>query len=152
MNQRGILTWPCPLYARWCCAYVLFLFSRIREARAEDEITAGAGGGSGMPGSHRPAALSGSARGPPRMSPTEVAASLTEWVFGDEEGAEREAFKVFVHEAAAEYGIRGSTLGGSADVGTLVTNLFSRFPDGDKALGSHRASCRDWIASVRREH
>lgn len=30
------------------------------------------------------------------MTPTEVAASLTEWVFGDEEGAERETFKVFV--------------------------------------------------------
>lgn len=85
------------------------------------------------------------------MTPTEVGASLTEWVFGDEQGVEREAFQVFVHEAATKFGIRGSTLGGSADVSTLVTNLFSRFPEGDKALGSHRASSRDWISSFRGE-
>lgn len=145
-----ILTRPCPL----TCASVLcpwcLSFPWVRDARAADETTAGDGGGSGMAGSHRPAALSGPFPGPPRMTPAEVAASLTEWVFGDEEGAEREAFKVFVQQAAAEFGIRGSTLGGSADVDNLVANLFSRFSETDKSLASHRASCRDWIASLRK--
>jgi len=76
---------------------------------------------------------------------------LTEWVFAEETGSERAEFMSLVEAAATEFGIRGSTLGGSADVEELVTHLLSHFAATNKALGCHKASCRDWIASLRPE-
>jgi len=87
--------------------------------------------------------------GPPRLAPSQVAGSLTEWVFADETGSERAEFLSLVEAAATELGIRGSTLGGSADVEELVTHLFSHFAATNKALGCDKASCRDWTASLR---
>jgi len=73
---------------------------------------------------------------------------LTAWVFTIETGTERADFLSIVEEAATEFGIRGSTLGGSADVEELVTHLFSHFAATKKAFGRHKASFRDWIASL----
>jgi len=88
--------------------------------------------------------------GPSRMAPCQGAGSLTEWVFADETGAERAEFMSLVGAAATEFWIRGPTLGGSADAEELVTHHSSRFPASNEALGSHKASCRDWTASLRR--
>jgi len=88
--------------------------------------------------------------GPPRTAPGQVAGFLTEWVLADETGAERAEFMSLVEDAATEFGIRGSTLGGSADAEELVPHFFSRFSASYKALESHKAHCRDWIVSPRR--
>lgn len=89
--------------------------------------------------------------GSPRPAPCQVAGSLTEWVFAGETGDERTEFLslVEIESAAAEIGIRVSTLGGSADAEQLVTTLFSGFSATRKALGFYKASCRYWISSLR---
>jgi len=84
------------------------------------------------------------------MAPCLVAGSLTEWVFADERGAKRAEFLSLVEAAATEFWIRGSTLGGLADAEELVIHLFSGIPASNKALESHKARFRDWIASLRR--
>lgn len=65
-------------------------------------------------------------------------------MFRDEQGAELDAV---VHEAATEFGIRGSKLGGSADESTLMTNLFSRFVKGITPRGLTARAAGTWIAS-----
>jgi len=62
--------------------------------------------------------------GPPRLAPSQVVGSLTKWVFADEPGSKRAEYVSLVQAAATEFGIRGSTLGGSAEVEELVTHIF----------------------------
>jgi len=83
------------------------------------------------------------------MTPAQVATALTHHIHGDETGDEREAFLSKVAEGATAYGVRGSTVSGTAGVDTLVENLFSSFAKDDNTLASHQASCRDWLQSVR---
>jgi len=83
------------------------------------------------------------------MTPAQVATALTHHIYGDETGDEREAFLNKVAEGATAYGVRGSTVSGTAGVDTLVEHLFSSFAKEDKTLASHQASCRDWLQSVR---
>jgi len=83
------------------------------------------------------------------MTPAQVTTALTHHIYGDEIGDEREAFLNKVAEGATAYGVRGSTVSGTAGVDTLVENLFSSFAKEDKTLASHQASCRDWLQSVR---
>jgi len=54
-----------------------------------------------------------------------------------------------VEEGATAYGVRGSTVIGTAGVDTLVEHVFSSFTKEDKTLASHQASCRSWVQSVR---
>lgn len=88
-------------------------------------------------------------RAPLRLSPAQAAAALTELVLGDEGGEERALFLSRVEGSAREYGVRGSTLGGSASIDTLVGQLLSGFDPDDKVLASHQATCRDWVLSLR---
>ena len=83
------------------------------------------------------------------MTPTQVATALTHHIFGDETGEERVNFLSKVEEGATAYGVRGSTVSGTAGIDTLVEHLFSSFAKEDKTLASHQASCRDWLQSVR---
>ena len=83
------------------------------------------------------------------MTPAQVATALTHHVYGDETGDEKEALLNKMAEGATAYGVRGSTVSGTAGVDTLVENLFSSFAKEDKTLASHQASCRDWLQSVR---
>jgi len=84
-----------------------------------------------------------------QLSPAEVAAALTEHLFGDEEGEDWAEFLACVAKGARMYGVRGSTVTGTASADVLVDQLFSSFDAGDKTLSSHQASCRDWLQSVR---
>jgi len=52
-------------------------------------------------------------------------------------------------EGATAYGVRGSTVFGTAGVDTLVEHLFSSFAKEDKTLASYQASCRNWAQPVR---
>lgn len=83
------------------------------------------------------------------MSPSQAAASLTAYVFADEEGEERAQFLARAEVAARDYGVRGSTLSGSACIDTLVNHLLSGFDAEAKTMTSHRAACRDWVQSLR---
>jgi len=83
------------------------------------------------------------------MTPAQVATTLTHHIYGDETGNEREAFFDKVAEGATAYGVRGSTVSGTAGVDTLVEHLFSSVAKEDKTLATHQASCRDWLQSVR---
>jgi len=83
------------------------------------------------------------------MTPAQVAAELTHHVFGDENGDERESFLAKVEEGARVYGVRGSTVSGTASTDVLVQHLFSSLADADKTLRAHKASCLDWLLSMR---
>ncbi|KAK1865393.1 hypothetical protein I4F81_007925 [Pyropia yezoensis] len=84
-----------------------------------------------------------------RLSPSEAAMDLAEFIFQDETGEQREAFLGLVTDAANKYGIRGSTLGGSADVNTVTEQLLSGIDATDLARSSYIASCGDWIRMLR---
>ena len=74
---------------------------------------------------------------------------LAEFIFQDETGEQREAFLGLVTDAANKYGIRGSTLAGSADVVTVTEHLLSGIDATDLARSSYVASCGDWIRMLR---
>ena len=84
-----------------------------------------------------------------KLSPAEVAAALTEHIFGDEEGEERDEFLACVAKMARAYGVRGSTVTGTASADVLVDQLFSSFDAGDITLSLHKESCSDRLQSVR---
>jgi len=77
------------------------------------------------------------------MTPAQVATALAHHIYGDEAGNQREALLNKVAVGATAYGVRGSTVSGTAGVYTLVEHLFSSFAKEDKTLASHQASCRD---------
>jgi len=83
------------------------------------------------------------------MTPAQVSTALTHHIYGDETGDEREAFPINVAEGATAYGVRGSTVSGTAGVDKLVKHRFSSLAKEDKTSASHQASCRDWLQSVR---
>lgn len=74
---------------------------------------------------------------------------LAEYIFQDETGEQREAFLGLVTDAAIKYGIRGSTLAGSADVATVTDHLLSGIDATDRARATYVASCGDWIRMLR---
>lgn len=79
----------------------------------------------------------GPAKTPLWLSPAQAAAALTEFFFGDEEGEERSLLLRAVESAAREYGIKGTTLAGTASVDNLVTPLLSGFDKNAKVMTSH---------------
>ena len=54
-----------------------------------------------------------------------------------------------VEEGTTAYGVRGSTVIGTAGVDALVEHVFFSFAKEDKTLASHQVSCRNWLQSVR---
>jgi len=71
------------------------------------------------------------------MTPTQVATALTHHIYGDVTEEDRVKFLSKVEEGATAYGVRGSTVSGTADFDTLVEHLFSSFAKADKTLASH---------------
>jgi len=76
------------------------------------------------------------------------ATALTHHIYGDETGEESGNFLSTVGEGATAYGVRGSTVSGTAGVDTLVAHRFFFFANENKTLASHQASCRDRLQSV----
>eukprot|EP00168_Porphyra_purpurea_P006015 TRINITY_DN1722_c0_g1_i8.p1 TRINITY_DN1722_c0_g1~~TRINITY_DN1722_c0_g1_i8.p1 ORF type:complete len:112 (-),score=7.29 TRINITY_DN1722_c0_g1_i8:225-560(-) len=50
--------------------------------------------------------------GPPRLSPSQAAGALTEYVFANKNGGPRDAFLTAVEEAAVEWGLEAPRWGG----------------------------------------
>jgi len=61
-----------------------------------------------------------------KLSPAEVAAALIEHIVGDEEGEQRAEFLACVAEGARTYGVRGSTVMGTASADVLVDPSLGR--------------------------
>lgn len=68
------------------------------------------------------------------LAQSQAVEALTDFVFGDEMGEERDTSLRLVGDAARHYVVRGSTLGGTASIVSLVTHLVSWSDLADKVL------------------
>lgn len=84
-----------------------------------------------------------------RLSPTEAAIDLTDFIFGDEQSGECVSFLALMTTAAAKYGIRESTLSGTGDIALLNSQLLSGVDKGSDTRSSYQASCRVCIDALR---
>jgi len=145
-----VLTTPLRFIVPVNCARCVDVFVAFRNsddcsppcagAKASDDVIE-------VPGS--PAAQLVRRAGGLKMTPAQVVTALTHHIFGDETGDERERFLSKVEDGARAYGVRGSTVSGTAGMDTLVKHLFPSFSEEDKTLDTHQASCRDWLQSLR---
>lgn len=86
---------------------------------------------------------------PQRLSHAEAALDLTAFIFGDDVGQQRESFLGQVTTTVTTFGVRGSTLGGTANAATVTENLLSGIDSNDLAKSSYSSSCIDGVHSLR---